>query len=264
MQDPTASRRRHLGLDGAENFRDIGGYETSDGRRVAWGRVYRSGHLGRLTSADVAEIAKLGIRMVCDLRATSERADMESRLPLGEPPKVITLPVDFPALEPGLVRRRLLGRHFAPGALAETVLAAYRAYVTDFAEAFGGVLAALADPGHVPALIHCNGGKDRTGFAAALVLLALGVPRTTILADYLLTNDLTRWTTRRRTWVVFLASRLSMRPREMRALLEAREPYLEAAFATMEARHGSIDAYLREALGLTDDMRARLRAALLE
>jgi len=264
VPDPTASGRRHLGLDGAENFRDLGGYATDDGRRVAWGRLYRSGHLGRLTAPDVAAIERLGIRLVCDLRATSERADMTSRLPATNAPDVLELPVDYPALEPGLVRRRLLGRHFAPGALAETVLAAYRAYVTDFAEPFSRLLAALAEPGHAPALVHCNGGKDRTGFAVAIVLLALGVPRTTIVEDYLLTNHLTRWTTRRRTWLVFLASRLRMRPREMRALLEAREPYLEAAFTTMETGHGSIDGYLRDALGLSDERRERLRAAFLE
>lgn len=264
MIDPTASQRRHLALGGAENFRDLGGYATSDGRRVAWGRLFRSGHLGRLTTGDVAAVEKLGIRLICDLRATSERADMTSRLPTVDPPKVVSLPVDFPALEPGLIRRRLLGRHFAPGALAETVLAAYRAYATDFAESFGGVLKALAEPDHVPALIHCNGGKDRTGFAASLILLTLGVPRTTIVEDYLLTNHLTRWTTRRRAWVVFLASRLSMRPSEMRALLEAREPYLEAAFGAMESQHGSVEDYLREKIGVTDELRDRLRGALLE
>jgi protein-tyrosine phosphatase len=264
MIDPQVSRRRHLALGGADNFRDLGGYATGDGRRVAWGRLYRSGHLGRLTATDVAAVEQLGIRLICDLRATSERADMTSRLPARDPPKVISLPVDFPALEPGLVRRRLLGRHFAPGALAETVLAAYRAYVTDFAPAFAALLTALAEPGHVPALVHCHGGKDRTGFATALILLTLGVPRAAIVEDYLLTNHLTRRATRRRAWLIFLASRLSMRPSEIRALLEAREPYLEAAFATMEAQHGSTEDYLRTALGVTDELRARLRGALLE
>jgi protein-tyrosine phosphatase len=177
--------------------------------------------------------------------------------------RVRSLPVDFPPLEPGLVRRRLLGGDFAAGALAETLLAAYRAYVTDFAPAFAGVVQALAEPDAVPALIHCNGGKDRTGFAAMVVLLTLGVPRATIVEDYLLTNRFTRWTTRRRTWLVFLASWLAVRPREMRALLEAREPYLDAAFAAMEARHGSIATYLRDALGVTDAVRERLRTALL-
>ena len=109
-------------------------------------------------------------------------------------------------------------------------------YVIDFAPAFAGVLQALAEPGHVPALIHCNGGKDRTGFAATIVLLRTRRPRATIVEDYLLTNHFTRWTTRRRIWLVFLASRLSIRPREMRALLEAREPYLDAAFAAMDER----------------------------
>lgn len=254
---------RHYPLDGADNFRDLGGYATSDGRVVAWGRLFRSGHLGHLTRADLAAVDQLGIRLVCDLRSPSERDDVVSRFPSGTEVKVVTLPVDYPALEPGLVRRRLLGRDFAAGALAETVLAAYRAYVTDFAPAFAGMLRALAEPGHVPALMHCNGGKDRTGFAATIVLLTLGVPRATIVDDYLLTNHFTRWTTRRRVWLVFLASRLSVRPREMRTLLEAREPYLDAAFTAMEKRFGSIETYLREALGVTDELRERLRAALL-
>jgi protein-tyrosine phosphatase len=254
---------RHFPLAGADNFRDLGGYATRDGRTVAWGRLFRSGHLGGLTDGDIVAMERLGIRLVCDLRAPSERADVVSRLPSEAHASVRSFPVDFPALEPGLVRRRLLGRDFAAGAIAETVLAAYRAYVTDFAPAFAGVLRALAEPGHVPALIHCNGGKDRTGFASMLVLLALDVPRTTILTDYLLTNHLTRWTTLRRAWLVFLASRLAVRPSEMRALLEAREPYLDAAFDTMERQHGSADAYLRDALGVDDALRERLRAALL-
>jgi len=263
MTTERTGRPRHLALAGADNFRDVGGYITSDGRTVAWGRLFRSGHLGQLTRGDVEAVGRLGIRLVCDLRAPTERADLVTRLPAGTTPRVLSLPVDFPPLEPGLVRRRLLGRGFAAGALAETVLAAYRAYVTDFAPAFAGVLQALAAPDAVPALIHCNGGKDRTGFAVMLVLLTLGVPRATIVADYLLTNHLTRRTTRRRIWLVLLASRLAVRPSETRALLEAREPYLDAAFATMEAHHGSIEAYLRNALGVSDAWRDRLRAALL-
>ncbi|MEO6029890.1 MAG: tyrosine-protein phosphatase [Candidatus Binatia bacterium] len=259
--EPT--RARHVLLAGAENFRDLGGYATSDGRTVAWGRLFRSSHLGHLTAVDGASIDRLGIRLVCDLRAESERADAANRFPANDTTKVLSLPIDFPALEPGLVRRRLLGREFAAGAIAETVLAAYRAYVSDFGPLFTRLLAALAEPGNLPALFHCNAGKDRTGFATMVVLLALGVPRTTIVEDYLLTNHLTRWTTARRAWLVFLASRLSVRPREMRALLEAREPYLDAAFAEIEARHGSVDAYLQDALGVTDTLRERLRTALL-
>ncbi len=260
--EPVA-RARHIALAGADNFRDCGGYATHDGRTIAWGRLFRSGHLGHLRERDLAAVARLGIRLVCDLRAEGERLDLTSRLPTAAAPKVLSLPVDFPALDPGRVRRLLLGRDFAAGALAESVVAAYRAYVIDFAPAFAAVLQALAEPGHAPALIHCNGGKDRTGFAVALVLLALGVPRPTIVEDYLLTNHCTRWTTRRRTWLVYLASRLRVRPREMRALLEARAPYLDIAFAAMEERHGSTERYLEEALGLTAARREALRAAFL-
>lgn len=263
MATDLVPRPRRLLLAGAENFRDCGGYATSDGRTVAWGRLFRSGHLGSLTPADVDAIERLGIQLVCDLRAPSEAADLPSRLPASTARKVLSLPVDFPALEPGLVRRRLLGRDFAAGALAETVLAAYRAYATELAPAFGGVVRALTEPGHVPALVHCNAGKDRTGFAVTLVLLTLGVPRQTIVQDYLLTNRFTRWTTLRRVWLVFLASRLAVRPSEMRTLLEAREAYLDAALAAIEQQHGSTEQFIREALGVSDEMRERLRAALL-
>jgi len=259
---PDARAPRHIALAGADNFRDLGGYRAGSGA-VAWGRLYRSGHLGRLTSEDVARVARLGLRTVCDLRSPSERADQASRLP-PPPPTVIELPVDVPALDPGRVRRQLLGGGFPAGAIAATVRDSYRAYVTDFAAPFAGVLRTVADRGRLPALIHCNGGKDRTGFAAMLVLLALGVPRETIVEDYLLTNHCTRWSTRRRAWLVYLASRLKVRPGEMRGLLEARVPYLEAAFAAMVAGYGSVEAYLRDALGVTDELRTRLRAALLE
>ncbi len=98
--EPTAGTR-HFPLAGADNFRDLGGYVTSDGRTVGWGRVFRSGHLGHLTPADVAAVGRLGIRLVCDLRAPSEREDLASRFPGHPDVKVLPMPVDFPALEPG-------------------------------------------------------------------------------------------------------------------------------------------------------------------
>ena len=93
------------------------------------------------------------------------------------------------------------------------------------------------------------------------VLLTLGVPRTTIVEDYLLTNHFTRWTTRRRVWLVFLASRLASARARCGRCWRPASPYLDAAFAAMEERHGSIEAYLRDALGVTDELRERLRAA---
>jgi protein-tyrosine phosphatase len=254
---------RRIALAGAENFRDLGGYRTADGRTVRWGRLYRSDNPDRLTSADAAALGALGLRLVCDLRTPAERAGRPSPFAASAAAAVVECPVDVPALDPERVRRRLLGGRVSPGELRDLLLAANRAYVADFAPQFGAVLGRLAEPGNLPALIHCAGGKDRTGFAAALALLAVGVPRPTVVEDYLLTNRYTRRTTRRRTWLVFVASRFAVRPREMRALLEARAEYLEAAFALMEARHGSIEGYLRHALGVTDERRARLRAALL-
>jgi protein-tyrosine phosphatase len=255
---------RRIALAGAENFRDLGGYRTADGRTVRWGRLFRSDHLARLTPPDVVRVGGLGLRLVCDLRTPGEQEGHGDLLPV-PPPSVAALPVDFPPLDPNRVRRRLLAGDVPAGTFARLLTEANESYAGALAPQFADVLQRLATASApLPALIHCNGGKDRTGFAAALVLLALGVPRATVLEDYLLTNAYTARTTRRRARLVFLASRFAVRPREMYALLEARAPYLEAGLAAMEARAGSIDAFLRDVLGLTDPLRDRLRDALLE
>ena len=115
----------------------------------------------------------------------------------------------------------------------------------------------------MPALFHCTAGKDRTGFAAALVLLALGVPRETVLEDYLLTNRYRERFDRRVLRWVPLASLFRTRAEDMRPLLEARPEYLEAAFQVMEEEYGGVDGYLERGLGVDARLRAQLEANLL-
>lgn len=256
--------RRRVTLQGAANFRDLGGYRAHDGRAVRWGVLYRSGALTDLTETDVATLARLDLKLLCDLRSTSEREAKQNRLPRHHPPAVVHLPVAFEPMDPALLRRRILSREVERGEFARRLLDAYRAYVTDFAPQYAEMVAQVSDPTHHPALIHCNEGKDRTGFAAAIILLALGIPVETVLEDYLLTNAYTAAWRRRTAGLVFLATRFAVPPRETRALLEARPEYLRASLDTMYERHGSTEGYLREALGVTDTVRARLREALLE
>jgi len=122
----------------------------------------------------------------------------------------------------------------------------------------------LGDPANLPTLFHCTAGKDRTGFAAALVLLALDVPREAAMRDYLLTNDFTRAKMQRLLWTIRFATLFRADPEDLRPLFEARESYLSTAFAAIDETVGGIDAYLRDALGVDDALRARLRANLLE
>ena len=136
--------------------------------------------------------------------------------------------------------------------------------MSEFREVYARFLHDLADSANLPTLFHCTAGKDRTGFAAALVLLALDVPRDTAMHDYLLTNDLTRAKTHRTLRMIRVMSLFRANPDDLLPLFEALESYLGAAFAAIDEAPGSTEAYLRNALGVDGALRERLRANLLE
>jgi protein-tyrosine phosphatase len=129
---------------------------------------------------------------------------------------------------------------------------------------YARVLRDLADPSNLPTLFHCTAGKDRAGYAAALVLLALEVPRETAMRDYLHTNQFSAAKTASLLRVIRIVSLFRTDPENVRPLFEARETYLGAAFDTIDSEYGGTDAYLRQALGVDDALRARLRSNLLE
>jgi protein-tyrosine phosphatase len=141
---------------------------------------------------------------------------------------------------------------------------AYRAFVTDYSEVWASMFQRLAQAESLPTVVHCTAGKDRTGFASAIVLLALGVPEETIFEDYLSTNyyqqNFLRFVLR---WVP-LYSFFRTDPEDLLPLLEARREYLQTSLDEMVTRYGSIDAYLEQALGLDAELRVKLEHHLLE
>jgi protein-tyrosine phosphatase len=263
---PAAEREsaRRLPLDGAHNARDLGGYAGVDGRRVRWGKVYRSDALGDLSDDDVTYLARLGVHQVVDFRSELEREREPDRLPVSPSPRVVLRPIFGEALDPQILRDRILSGDAQADEMAEMLVEGNRAFVTEFAPVYSGFLHDLADPQNLPVLFHCTAGKDRAGFAAAALLMALGVPREKIMQDYLLTNGFSEATTRRMLNVLRVVSFFRTDPDDVRPLFEARQTYLQAAFDTIDARYGSDDAYLREGLGLDDATISRLRANLLE
>lgn len=176
---------RSLPLAGATNFRDLGGYVGHGGRAVKWRRIFRSDHLAGLTPEDQALLADLGVARAVDFRGQAESAAYAYALPgVQYHPLHIEPTVVQRALELQRAGRQLTAQD-AVGLMQDT----YRGFVHDnaprFAELFRLLLASDA-----PLVFHCTAGKDRTGFAAALILLALGVPRDVVMHDYLLTNAL--------------------------------------------------------------------------
>lgn len=241
---------RLLPLRGATNFRDLGGYPGQGGRPLRWRRLFRSDHLGALTPEDHRLLAELGVKRSFDFRGVRERAAVPYEVP--------GLVQHSLAIEPTVAQnmQTVVARG---GALTVPVVTAlmqdlYRALVNDeshrFAELFEHLLAEDA-----PAVFHCTAGKDRTGFAAAMLLLALGVPREVVLQDYLLTNRHFRHPPMPKSDVP---------PEAVAVLWSVQEGFLDAALQAVDRDHGGIEPYLANRMKLGPTARQALRERYLE
>ena len=249
-QPAVSAPARSLPLAGATNFRDLGGYCGHEGRRVRWRRLFRSDHLAELTEQDAAVLAGLGIRRAFDFRGAQERVARAYDLP-GVRQYALSI-------EPTVVQRmESLLSEGQPLTAADTVALmqqTYRDFVTDntqrFAELFAYLLAS-----DEPLVFHCTAGKDRTGFAAALILLALGVSHEDVMHDYLLTNQLYR--------MPRVTS--SRAPREvLEVLWRVQHDFLEAALRQVNVEWGGLPDYFERGLGLGLAAQTRLRAMYLQ
>ncbi|MGY1439118.1 tyrosine-protein phosphatase [Streptomyces reniochalinae] len=254
-------------LAGVRNFRDVGGLPTVDGRRVRRGVLFRSGHLAHATPEDAAFLGGLALHTVFDFRNDADRK-------LDGPD--VALPgvrnVNIPLSDPAdgaefwkMVRDGELDQLqtiLGDGLGAERMTTSYRTMITSRTAEHSRILHALAEDS-VPALMHCAAGKDRAGLSVAITLLALGVDRGAIEADYLLSND-----PHRRYKVHRSAKSKAGMSAEVLALLaplfDARAAYLHAAFTTIDETWGDVETYLAKGLGLTDRTRTRLRSRMLE
>jgi len=252
-------------LQGACNFRDFGGYETIDGRRVRWGRLYRSGVMHRFTEADRAKVAGFGVRLICDLRRPDERASQPNP-DFG--PGVSS--VCWDEIQDSALMQSLPEPSAVDGSLARKVmLRHYAGMPTRLAAHVRGMFHALAHGPGSPMILHCTAGKDRTGFSAALLLSALGVPRDAIVEDYLLTNasaDLRARLVKDESGFGLAPSTrfiMELQPEAREAVLAADADYLRAAFTAIEVAHGTVDDYLRAVLGVDDATRKSLERTML-
>jgi protein-tyrosine phosphatase len=259
--------KRVVPLAGGRNFRDLGGYRTRDGRQVRWGRLYRSGVMSYFTDEDRRQLSQIGIRTICDFRSPYER----KREPTNwSATSVRTLhwEYDFRNLS---LRAELAGEtELNRSVLHECMLRLYRKFPVLFAKPYADLFAQLA-AGELPLVFHCSAGKDRTGIAAALVLTSLGVPSETVFEDYALTDrvvDLEKELFQHPDTSVGVGdehAHLARLGAETRApILRALPEYLRTAFDSIESEHGSIEAYLRSQLGVTDAMLESMRKHLLQ
>ena len=246
---PTSSNNdRRLALDGAVNFRDIGGYETESGATIKWQTLYRADGLSNLSEADIDVMRRLGISSVLDLRTTLE---FEGG----------TFPVEHVAVE--LHHLPLMNDvpdpeafKTIPGFLATSYVEMLESASTEIAKGLRIVL----DPANLPAIVHCSVGKDRTGVLTALILGLLEIPRSVIIDDYALSADVMH----------HVRDRLVARYPEATDLIENADEIFSAAPRNMEffldavtEKWGSIEAYVLS-IGLSTEEIAYLRSALLD
>lgn len=246
---------RRISLEGAVNFRDLGGYATRTGGTTRWGRVFRSDSLTDLTEADHSRLRDLGIRAVFDFRLPDERGPKPNRLPEDGSIQEHYLPFQPEGVL--VMLEHVNAGRWGAAEIEPHVRGLYREFPTTAPDAYRTLLDHILEGESLPLVFHCTSGKDRTGLMAAIILLALDVPRETIVADYRLTNQY------RKDIVGHLVSGGITRE-TMEMLTAARPGYIEAAFDGMEDEFGSTDAYLEKALGLTEAERARLKDLLVE
>ena len=255
-QPPAASpHERVLPLQGGQNFRDLGGYRTSDGRTVRWGLLYRSGSMHFLTARDYAYLDRRGITTVCDFRSVDERTAEPALWPAGTAPRILaddyrTEPTQMGLIRPGTVPSAEQAR--------AALVAVYPKLLSQFNGQYRRMFAELL-AGHAPLAFNCAAGKDRTGVAAALLLTALNVPRETVIEDYLLTNRYFDPGKVMRSDNQASAQWRSLPPAVLRAYMSADRSYIEAAFRIMDSHVGGVSGYLHDQLGLSDADLARLR-----
>ncbi|MEJ5990227.1 tyrosine-protein phosphatase [Ramlibacter sp. PS3R-8] len=223
-------------LPSSANFRPVG--------TIPLRNLWRSDHLGALDAHDAAQIQALGIRRVLDFRGVEERTAAACALP---GVTVHSLPIE-PTIVQKLADLVAAGSTISGTDVSTYMQDTYRGFVRTgtprFAEFFGHLLAS-----DEPTVFHCTAGKDRTGFAAALLLKATGASDDEVMQDYLLTNDRVQLPS---------ASRLGLSPEATEVLWRVQPEFLHAAFTEVHSSYGSLENYLREGLGLRDAERERL------
>ena len=248
------------------NLRDLGGHVTGNGAVVRRGLVYRSGQLSPMSPDGVEQIASLGLKNVFDLRTHEEVRARPDEIPPGVNYHALDVLAEK-ALDPAqflavLLQPERANVELGDGKVEAVLKQVYREFVflPSAKQAYGEMFASLARPDQLPALFHCTAGKDRTGWAAAALLTLLGVPRETVMADFLRSNDhvIPLYQKEIDAFVAAGGERSILL-----ALAGVKPEYLDASFDEVEQRHGTIEGYFADALGIDSAFQETMRELYL-
>jgi protein-tyrosine phosphatase len=256
----TIISERRVQLEGGVNFRDLGGHQAVDGRRVKWGRVFRSDNLGRLTDRDVVYLEKMGIRLVCDFRTPAEIKKLPDRYPQGDHAKTLRLPIRHGESDPANTFDRIK-KGDIDWMTEEFMIKGYIKNIEEFAPLWASFFNNLAKRSNRPLVFHCTGGKDRAGVGAALILLVLGVPEETVIRDHGLSNLYIA------TVLESIYDRirsLGVDPEEISAYFTAPKNAIVSLLKHLDKTYGSAANYLINKAGVDETLLIQLKEDLLE
>jgi protein-tyrosine phosphatase len=260
---PEPNKNRLLYFSGAKNFRDLGGYQTADGRTVRWELLYRSDSLHKLNAADIKRLSALRLDRVIDLRSQMEARREPDRLPKEWSGRLVEIPILDSTTQATQESRREFLRNLKNIDPIQYMNQMNVELATKFTPQMKQFVGEVLSANGRPVLFHCAAGKDRTGFAAAVLLRALGVPQDVVLQDYQLTNQYLEkgYATALTLMRLVKGKTFSV---TIGKFMQAHPEYLGAAFESINLEYGSFDGYLSQGLGLTKHDTERLNAVYLE
>jgi protein-tyrosine phosphatase len=256
-----------LDIPPVPNLRDVGGYKTSDGATVAHGLAYRSDTFYPMTAKDIRTLGVLRLKNDFDLRTTAEASAEPDEIPSGVNYHLLNVLADAKSAAPAELEKLLhepkkANEALGGGKIEKLFEEGYREFISlpSAKQSYRTLFLSLAEQNKLPAVFHCTTGKDRTGWAAAALLTLLGVPRETVMADYMRTNDYTL-PQFKKTIDEFVAAGGE---RDIAlAVFGVKPEYLEASFDEMHKRYGTIEQYFSEGLGIDTDGQQALRDLFL-
>ena len=238
------SAKRMIKLQGALNFRDLGGYSTKDGKQVKWGKIYRSAEINNLTTSDLNMLDHLAINYVMDFRGPAEVATAPDKIPTH------AVRVSLPYGSENVGDRMKMMKMMSSASTGDSIMLPFYTNIESFGKRYKPVFEVLLKNANDSAILfHCTAGKDRTGIGAALILYALGVDERIIINDFLASNYYRKPDNERMRGM--LVNTYHMNPAVVEDVLGVKEKYLLATFETIRSKYGSMDNYLEKEMGLT-------------
>jgi len=269
QNDPLHSYDAHLlQLQGVENFRDVGGYLTRDGRHLKWGKIFRCGHLMQMTAIDGALLESLAFKAIFDLRTPPERQSFPTAWQCSLQPEIFTIDVHAEGDDPKAdLFQLILDGQISRDEVQAHMLADYARMPFQFAPMLKKMCEHLRDTPEGAIAVHCTAGKDRTGLVIALLLLLLDVPEESIYKDYLLSNEGFSSREKLEHMVATFGHKVENIDECMavlKPLIQVESCYLKTALDAIEAQAGSLEHYFEHTLQLTAQHRQDLQAQLLQ